>query len=205
MTPRAAPVLAIAPSLTSHESGGIWTQPSRDLPSKMGLVALSTASGSAGGSFGLSSGGSAVFPAPPAAPSIATPHARVTVAHHETRIELPPGCVCKVVGTPRVPSATVAGLCQRIVSARGPALLFPSPSRGEGEARSRPATDALRWQTRLESPMAHGVCLLLYERTSDQLADFAEVSLDEELVAGQGAVIPDVHGALVVQEVEPDP
>src|SRR4051794_31315412 len=50
MTPRPAPVLAIAPSLTTHESAGTCTQPSRVFPSKIGLVRWSTASGREGGS-----------------------------------------------------------------------------------------------------------------------------------------------------------
>src|SRR4051812_38602909 len=59
MTPRPAPVLAIAPSLTAHESAGTCTQPSRVLPSKIGLVRWSTAPGRVGGGWSLASAGAA--------------------------------------------------------------------------------------------------------------------------------------------------
>src|SRR5438045_2726132 len=91
MTPRPAPVLAMAPSLTVHESAGTWIQPSRDLPSKIGLVCLSTASGRAGGRVSLSAGGSAVSPRAAALQMIPAAQVIATVApYHERAIDSSP-------------------------------------------------------------------------------------------------------------------
>src|SRR5262245_19503470 len=91
MTPRPAPVLAIAPSLTAHESGGTWTQPSSDLPSKIGLVSLRMESGRVAGGCALSSGCPAAEPVSAAPQMSPAPQVMATPArHHKNRTDTSP-------------------------------------------------------------------------------------------------------------------